>query len=61
MIAVGATVILTDRLVLPLLPQAIRVGGAFDFDDFGTQIAKQSAQLAPGDDDAEVDDTDARQ
>ena len=47
--------------MLPLLPQAIRVGGAFDFDDFGTQIAKQSAQLAPGDDDAEVDDTDARQ
>ena len=45
-----------DRLALACLPQAIRVGGALQLDDFGPQIAEQPAQLAPGDDDAQIND-----
>src|SRR5580692_6321970 len=38
-------------------PVAIRrIGRIFDLDDLSTQIAEQPAELAAGDDDAQVDD-----
>ena len=44
------------RFADPRLSQSVGIGGTFDLDDFGTQVAEQAAEFAAGDDDAEVDD-----
>src|SRR6201999_1979144 len=40
----------------PGLSQSVRIGSTFDLDDLSAQIAEQPAELAAGDDDAQVDD-----
>ena len=48
-----------DRLALTGLPQAVGVGGALQLDDLGTEVAEQPAQLAPGDDDPQIENPQA--
>ncbi len=46
---------LAHRIADPGLPQTVRVVDTFDFDDVGAQVAEQPAQLASGDDDAQIE------